>query len=361
MQAITVKNYELLSKGWMTEAGEIDARRYRAELALVFPPIGLLFVHTKTALWIKPTRQRAGDSLCHHTTAPKQHTAVSSADERLLLTPVVKHTAQGWALSVKKGIVLLLNQSRRSRPSWSTSFNWQLALSGLLEGNAWAFFRRWFTPKAASPKARGIRSHQQSSSSLCCTLKQPKQAWSPQTLQGSLTLHPPPVCCSKHTTLGGLWHTLFQSVWPEAPIHTHIRNGNYVPGSQGQILTLQKTQSPPSIFQNFMVIPLCRSFMHSWNLFSLWLKIATNEKNPAVWNFCQRVNSSPGVICATRCFKACGSGLGCLWLGELVRWELPGHSVPPACNPYAEMGDTHPFFPEPFSVMDHSVESFYFN
>lgn len=50
MQAITVKNYELLSKGWMTEAGEIDARRYRAELALVFPPIRLLFVHTKTAL-----------------------------------------------------------------------------------------------------------------------------------------------------------------------------------------------------------------------------------------------------------------------------------------------------------------------
>lgn len=42
--------YELLSKGWLSEAGEIDAWRYRAELLLVFPPVRLLFADTKTAL-----------------------------------------------------------------------------------------------------------------------------------------------------------------------------------------------------------------------------------------------------------------------------------------------------------------------
>lgn len=49
-QTTSVNTYELLSKGWISEAGEVDARRYRAELPLVLPPIRLLFAHTKTAL-----------------------------------------------------------------------------------------------------------------------------------------------------------------------------------------------------------------------------------------------------------------------------------------------------------------------
>jgi len=45
-----VNIYELLSNGWMTEAGEIAARRYRVELPLVFPTVRLLFAPAKTAL-----------------------------------------------------------------------------------------------------------------------------------------------------------------------------------------------------------------------------------------------------------------------------------------------------------------------
>lgn len=85
MQATSVKSYKLLSKGWISEAEEADAKRYRAQLPLVFPPLRLLFAHTKTALWTKPTQQRVGDLLPHHVTAPKQLTAVNSADEQLLL------------------------------------------------------------------------------------------------------------------------------------------------------------------------------------------------------------------------------------------------------------------------------------
>lgn len=50
MQTTSVNTYKLLSKGQISRDGEIDARRQRVELLLVFPLLRLLFAHTKTAL-----------------------------------------------------------------------------------------------------------------------------------------------------------------------------------------------------------------------------------------------------------------------------------------------------------------------
>lgn len=58
----------------------------------------------------------------------------------LLLKAVVKYTSRSWALLVKEDIVLLLNQSQRTRPS-SPTFNCWLAFSGLLKGNSLGTFQ----------------------------------------------------------------------------------------------------------------------------------------------------------------------------------------------------------------------------
>lgn len=108
------------------------------------------------------------------------------------------------------------------------------------------------------------------------------------------------------TPLGGggaVTHTISDYLTWSSNTCTH----RMVSMSQGQTLTLEMAQSPLSIFQDFMVILLCRSSMHSWNLFSLRLKIATKQKTPAFWSFHQSVNASPGVICVTCCFRAWGS------------------------------------------------------
>lgn len=117
----------------------------------------------RTALWTKLTHQGVWDLLPHCTRALKGTHYCQLSWGTALAQGCGETHCLGLSTVGKEGIAVLLDQSWRSRPSSSTSFNWQLALEALLKDNSWAFSRRWFTPKAASPAARWMIWHQQSS------------------------------------------------------------------------------------------------------------------------------------------------------------------------------------------------------
>lgn len=277
-------------RGWGNSCQEVQSRASTGVSSCKIP-----VCTQRTALWTNPTHQRVEDLLPHRTSAPKGLTTVSSAGAQLWLGAVVKHCL-GLSTVSKEGTAALLNQSWRSRPSSSTSFNWQLPLEGLLQDNSWAFSSRHFTPKAASPTARWMMWHQQSPFSLQCTPKHPKKAWSPQALPALLMPQPPHISHLLLEELQSVWgtgHALFQAIWYQ---HTHTQTQWQLWPRVTQTETNLgdgriSTQHLPEFCGNSMC------FMCSWNLLSLRFKIATKNKFPAFWNFQQRKNCSPGVIC----------------------------------------------------------------
>lgn len=52
MQATSVKSYKLLSKGWISEAEEADAKRYRAQHNFRLFDLKLQYMHTQNGKYV---------------------------------------------------------------------------------------------------------------------------------------------------------------------------------------------------------------------------------------------------------------------------------------------------------------------